>query len=149
MKVHTVVAALDGSPRTSAVLEAAATSAHTLGATKLVLVRAVAEPSEIPQEVLARRMPEIGDLLVKVAREDLDVTARAVPADLLTSVQVRVGPAWRIILEVAREVDAGLVVLGAHGYSAMERMLGTTAARVVNHADRSVLVVREPKRRPS
>lgn len=34
------------------------------------------------------------------------------------------------------------VVIGAHGYGGLDRVLGTTASRVVNHADRSVLVVR-------
>jgi nucleotide-binding universal stress UspA family protein len=34
------------------------------------------------------------------------------------------------------------VVLGSHGYSGFDRILGTTAAKVVNHCDRSVLVVR-------
>ena len=36
-----------------------------------------------------------------------------------------------------------LIVIGSHGYGAIDRVLGTTAAKVVNHADRTVLVVRE------
>jgi nucleotide-binding universal stress UspA family protein len=44
-------------------------------------------------------------------------------------------------LEVrAREV---LIVIGSHGFSGIDRLLGTTAGRVVNHADRSVIVVRD------
>jgi nucleotide-binding universal stress UspA family protein len=37
-------------------------------------------------------------------------------------------------------------VIGCHGYSGLDRVIGTTAGKVVNHADRSVFVVRE---RPS
>jgi nucleotide-binding universal stress UspA family protein len=38
--------------------------------------------------------------------------------------------------------DVDLIVIGSHGYGALDHVLGTTAAKVVNHADRSVLVVR-------
>jgi len=47
------------------------------------------------------------------------------------------------IVEQAREVDADLVVLGARGHSAVDRiLLGSTSDFVATHADRSVLVVR-------
>ena len=39
---------------------------------------------------------------------------------------------------------ASAIVVGAHGYRPVERMLGTTAAKVANRADTSVLVVRAP-----
>jgi nucleotide-binding universal stress UspA family protein len=42
-------------------------------------------------------------------------------------------------------VEAALILIGSHGYSGLDHLLGTTAARVVNHADRSVLVVRHPE----
>ena len=37
---------------------------------------------------------------------------------------------------------ADLIVIGAHGYGRLDRLLGTTASKVVNHADRDILVVR-------
>jgi nucleotide-binding universal stress UspA family protein len=43
---------------------------------------------------------------------------------------------------VARELSVDLIAIGSHGYSPVDHVLGTTAAKVVNHADRSVLVVR-------
>ena len=57
-------------------------------------------------------------------------------------VLVRTGSPWSAICAAAREHDADLIVLGAHGYDAVDHILGTTAAKVVNHADRSVLVVK-------
>jgi hypothetical protein len=39
-------------------------------------------------------------------------------------------------------------VIGAHGYGVIDRVLGTTAVKVVNHLDRSVFVVRAPDRLP-
>jgi nucleotide-binding universal stress UspA family protein len=47
---------------------------------------------------------------------------------------------------VATDENVALIVIGAHGYQGLDRMLGTTAAKVVNHADRAVLVVRAPER---
>ena len=35
-----------------------------------------------------------------------------------------------------------LVIIGSHGYGGIDHLLGTTAARIVNHADRPVLVFR-------
>ena len=52
------------------------------------------------------------------------------------------GTAWDAICREARETNADLIVIGSHGHSRLARMLGTTAAKVVNNADRNVLVVR-------
>jgi nucleotide-binding universal stress UspA family protein len=48
----------------------------------------------------------------------------------------------RAILDAGARYDADLIVIGSHGYSLVERILGTTAAGIVNTAPRDVLVVR-------
>jgi nucleotide-binding universal stress UspA family protein len=55
--------------------------------------------------------------------------------------QVSWGEPWRQILDVARTIDVDLIVIGSHRHHGMERVLGTVASKVVNHADRDVLVV--------
>ena len=55
---------------------------------------------------------------------------------------VHVGTPWDTICREAKTLECDLVVLGSHGYSGLDRILGTTAAKVVNHCERSVLVVR-------
>ena len=51
----------------------------------------------------------------------------------------------RRILDVAKQQDVDLIVLGARGHSAVYRvLLGSTADFVANHAHCSVLVVRPP-----
>lgn len=45
----------------------------------------------------------------------------------------------------AAKYDVDLIVVGSHGYHGWDRVLGTTASRVANLADRDVLVVRERK----
>ena len=54
---------------------------------------------------------------------------------------VVLGDPWRQILDVARAVDVDLIVLGSHRSHVADRILGTVASKVVNHADRDVLVV--------
>ena len=46
------------------------------------------------------------------------------------------------ITEVAREIGADLIIVGAHHPSAMDYFLGSTAARVARRADCSVLILR-------
>ncbi|HJZ85781.1 MAG TPA: universal stress protein [Polyangia bacterium] len=84
----------------------------------------------------------VPDVLERNAKESLQTLARQVPPALFGGSQVHIGTAWQVICRTARELDADLIVIGSHGYGGIERVLGTTAARVVNHADRSVLVAR-------
>ena len=67
---------------------------------------------------------------------------RSIPS-VVVHVLVRIGAPWSAICQAARENDVDLVVIGSHGYDALDHVLGTTAAKVVNHSDRSVLVVRD------
>lgn len=50
------------------------------------------------------------------------------------------------ILAAASAIDADLIVLGNHGYSGWDRVLGTTASKVVNGSHRNVLVVYDVSR---
>ena len=64
------------------------------------------------------------------------------PRDFLDGIYTHVGSPWDGICRTAIEQDADPIVLGSRGYGTLERLLGTTAAKVVNHADRPVMVVR-------
>ena len=72
---------------------------------------------------------------------------RRIPPELLDG-GVSAGNAaapWLPICAAARAYDANLIVVGSHDkHGLSDRLLGTTAANVVNRADRSVLVVRHP-----
>ena len=57
---------------------------------------------------------------------------------------VDIGTPWDAICRKATELQASMIVIGSHGYSGLDRLLGTTAGKVVNHADCSVMVVRDP-----
>jgi nucleotide-binding universal stress UspA family protein len=140
-----ILVALDHSERAMGVLTAALALA-TRGDARLVLVRATAVTGELPIEAYASDPEAIEEVLAARARDDLAELAKVAAPGLVASMRAEPGPAWKVIDRVAREEDVDLIVIGAQGYGAVERLLGTVAARVVNHADRSVLVVREPER---
>jgi universal stress protein F len=145
-----ILVGLDGSPRAPGVLAAAAKIAGAQGA-KLLLLRSVGLPPDVPQDFWKKTDEPLLDLLKRRASEYLDECAAAVPRDLLERCEVAVGAPWQTVCDTARRIEADLVVIGSHGYAGFDRVLGTTAAKVVNHAPCSVLVVRdhpqtEPKR---
>ena len=80
--------------------------------------------------------------LEKNARTALEAFLPRIPAELSTRLVTILDVPWQGICEAAVKEDVGLIIIGSHGYGALDRILGTTAAKVVNHADRSVLVVR-------
>ncbi len=55
---------------------------------------------------------------------------------------VRMGTAYEEILETAKELDAGLIVVGAHKPDMMDYLIGPNANRVARHAKCSVHIVR-------
>jgi len=56
---------------------------------------------------------------------------------------IRHGNAYEEILETAKMVNAGLVIMGAHKPNYGDYLLGPNAARVVRHSECSVLVIRD------
>jgi len=140
--MKTILVALDGSPRASGVLASAVGLAELTGG-KLVLLRAFGLPAEMPQRVWQLPEGSLEDVLRHNAQAYLDEIQKTVPPDLLAGTRVGLGSPWQIVCTAAREEQVDLVVIGAHGFSGLDHILGTTAAKIVNHIDRSVLVVRD------
>jgi nucleotide-binding universal stress UspA family protein len=137
-----LLVALDGSPRAPGVLKIAVDQARATGA-EIVLFRSVGIPTDLPPSAMAMSPANVLSVLEQQARTELTDLARSlVPKDVPWEVRVETSTAWQAICRAAQVIDASLIVIGSHGYGALDRVLGTTAARVVNHADRSVLVVR-------
>jgi universal stress protein F len=136
-----ILVCLDASPRSVFVLQTATDLAVKMGA-KLVLLRSVGLPAEIDQEFYVHAAGSMTDMLVAKAKKELDVLSKDVPAGVIEGFDVHIGTPWDTICREAKARDCDLVVLGSHGYSGMDRILGTTAAKVVNHCERSVLVAR-------
>jgi nucleotide-binding universal stress UspA family protein len=136
---------LDGSPRERGILDAAIALARKSGA-RLVLFRSVGIPVELPMEAYSMNVEDVPALLEKRALAALQTLLDSVPAELRGETRVLVGNPWQSIERAAAEADVDLIVIGSHGYNTLDHVLGTTASKVVNHADRAVLVVRAPER---
>jgi nucleotide-binding universal stress UspA family protein len=136
-----IVVGLDGSPRQEHVLAAALDLAKRKNG-KLLLVRAVSIPVEVPAAAFSVEPDAVGAILLENARKDIEQLAAPIPANLRDGNHVVLGTPWHTLCDVAHERNAGLIVVGSHGYHGLDRLLGTTAAKVVNHAHCSVLVVR-------
>jgi nucleotide-binding universal stress UspA family protein len=78
------------------------------------------------------------------AREALSKCAASLCQELRSrhAIEVVVATPWQAVCFSAQAHEVDLIVIGSHGYGGLDRVLGTTAARVVNHALCSVLVVR-------
>lgn len=144
--MKTILVALDSSARAPAVLQAAIEAATSSNA-RLVLFRAVGIPPEMPALIWQSDAASLMDLLRDAAKKDLEAHAANVPANLRSDhlVSVEIGSPWQGICNAIEKEKADLVVIGSHGYGMVDRLLGTTAAKVVNNAPCSVLVVRPPR----
>ena len=135
-----ILVCLDASPRAPFVLATAAALAEKMGA-RLCLLRAVGIPPEIDKE-LVYAAADVLDTMTTKAKLELEAHAQRYPKVEVEGIHVHIGTPWDTICREAKALDCDLVVLGSHGYSGFDRILGTTAAKVVNHCDRSVYVVR-------
>ncbi|RKQ70340.1 universal stress protein [Oceanibaculum indicum] len=66
-----------------------------------------------------------------------------IPNDIPVQHIVTEGTVYERILDLAKKLKIDLIVLAAHRPELKDYLLGPNAARVVRHADCSVLVVRE------
>jgi nucleotide-binding universal stress UspA family protein len=139
-----ILVGLDGSPRAPGVLAAAIAIGRAQDA-RVVLLRAVGLPADVPQDFWKTTEEPLLELLKRRAKDYLDEQVGKVPVEVFGGLEVAIGVPWQAICEMARTLEADLVVIGSHGYAGFDRLLGTTAGKVVNHARCSVLVVREPR----
>jgi nucleotide-binding universal stress UspA family protein len=135
---RTILVALDGSPREAEVFRVAAKLAAADRAT-LHICRAVTIPIGLPDAVWSMSMAQLDATLVAEAQRAVDARAAEVPG---AKSHVRLGQPADAVIDIAGEIGADLIVMGAHGYGPLERLLGTTASKIVHRAHCSVFVVR-------
>ena len=136
-----ILVCLDASPRAPFVLATAAELAKRLGA-RMCLLRAVGMPPEMDRLMSVQAGDDLIETMTARAKLELKGLAENVPAASIEGLHVHIGTPWDTVCREAKELDCDIVVLGSHGYSGFDRVLGTTAAKVVNHCERSVFVVR-------
>jgi nucleotide-binding universal stress UspA family protein len=138
---RTILAALDDSPRSLLVFRTATSLARAVGA-EIFLVRVLSVPPEIPAAAHSQT-DDLEQTLGVETRTKLHTIMADAPDVTFGPPIVVLGDPWRRILDVARELDVDLIVMGSHRYHGLDRVLGTNAAKVANHATRNVLIVHE------
>jgi nucleotide-binding universal stress UspA family protein len=137
--IRSILVALDDSERAPSVFLRATSLARQLGA-EVSIIRVLWVPPDIPPAAHAR--PSGIEAVVEHAElERLRELMQTAPGVTFGPPVVVEGEPWRQILRVGDELDVDLIVMGNHRYHGLERVLGTVAAKVVNHARRDVLVV--------
>ena len=96
-----------------------------------------------PMSKLLSRELGVDDIAAQLAEEKVKQgVALASSAGFAAQGRVTHGKTWRAICEVAGEIDAATIVLGARGLSQVASLLlGSVSSAVLVHAKRPVLVV--------
>ncbi len=150
-KQKTILATSDLSDNAEMAIERAAQLASQHGA-KLEILHVLEDwpdqepaglPLSLPLKSLLRKAAE-------AARERLQrQTERAIGDAPPPELRVEVGKDFVVIIRRARQIEADLIVVGAHGsHFVRDLFLGTTAEKVVRKGDRPVLVVKKASGTP-
>jgi nucleotide-binding universal stress UspA family protein len=145
-----ILVGIDFSETSTDALQAAENIAYFAPSAELHLVHALAWPSVafgsrelvgVSQAGFTRDMEQ--------AREELDKLVAPLSCGISrVTGHLKIGPAARIIVQLAVDISADLVVVGTHGRSGFDRFLfGSVAEKVVRTAPCPVLTVR-PKAVP-
>jgi nucleotide-binding universal stress UspA family protein len=141
--VRSILVALDESERAPLVFATGVMMARGLGA-QLFVIRVLVIPPDIPPA--AHTHPKgLEASIERDARADLRRLMESHPGvEYGPPIVVVDGDPWRHIIDTAKTFEVDLIVVGSRRHHGrLDRVLGTVAARVVNHADRNVLVVHE------
>lgn len=151
-QVACILAPTDFSPAADAALPWADLLARVFGA-RLVLLHVV----EVTYELLVDLPPTAwgeagGETIARElearARGQLEARAQRLgPSEHVLRTGLGAGLSRQLIIEVANEVGADLVVMGTHGRTGVERILfGSVAEHVIRTSPVPVLTVRPPRR---
>lgn len=136
---HRILVAIDGSADAEAALHHAVTLARDQNA--LVTLLTVAPPPATPIGVGASTPPDMLDFHTKLLREATD----SIPEDVGVTTRLERGNPAETILEIAREGDHDLLVMGSHGHSRVHRaLLGSVSEKVLKASTVPVLLMRSP-----
>lgn len=141
--IRTILVAIDASPRAAGVVAAAVEFASHFGA-QVVLLRVIAIPQDFPAAG-ANAPDALPAALEQNATRDLQRLVAGRSFVRAEPPLVYPGQPWRAIVERASQLAVDLIVVGSHGFSGWDRILGTTASKVADRAGRNVLVVHDPE----
>lgn len=131
---------LDDKDSWSKALPLAISDAETHGATLSVMTVV----PDFGMSLVGQYFPK--DHIEKVMKEANkrlhELVSERVPAGMQVQHIVRQGTVYEMVLLTAKEIEADLIIIASHRPALKDYLLGPNAARVVRHANCSVLVVR-------
>ena len=144
-KYARILVAVDFSPHSQRALEQGAMMAKHCDA-RLHLLHIVETPTyPVLEDVAVTGLPGMWDMevtqaLMDTAQKRLQQMAKRLPVEKV-DVDVLVGVAKVDIVEHAEQIGADLIVLGRHGESFLESLIGSVTDSVMHHAHCDVLAV--------
>ena len=142
-KLRKILVPVDFSTPSEKAIRYARPFAEQFGATLTLLhvIEPVVYPVEFgympiePQEAEDMRLAELQRRLKKLGAE--------LGATVPVQTQVRIGRAWKEVVDAAKAQKTDLIVVATHGYTGLQHaLLGSVAEKIVRHAPCPVLVVR-------
>lgn len=133
-----ILVTTDGSKYSDVAVDEAINYAKSYeGALKIVSVVDVTEEFQ----ALA---PGLVEKLINKAKKILeDVKNKAQQADVNAETFVREGEPYKVIVELATQLNADTIVMGSYGRTGLTRIfMGSVTARVIGHTESAVLVVK-------
>ena len=110
---------------------------HAADDAKITLLNVV---EDIPNWAAVNLPADLIDKSIESVQSELKAIATA--SGIKMDVEVRTGHSYNTILDVAEEKNADLIIVASHRPGLQDYFLGSTAAKVVRHANCSVLVAR-------
>jgi len=148
-KVNTIVTALDLESGSDAVLARAIQLATAHAARLLVLHVIEAEPLQQVAALLGRSETDLEEDLERQAISAIEALLIEGQRTRRTDIQVEFGAPHEVITRIAGERHADVIVIGkGKGQSLREKVLGSTADRVIRTAIAPVLVIRKASAKP-
>jgi nucleotide-binding universal stress UspA family protein len=141
--VRSIVVGTDGSPSADAAVRRAAELAKGSG-TRVHLVTAYPDVPTYRETIASSAKAEPIDLR-QVAESILARESRALEDEgIEVMAHAWEGDPAEVIIDVAQEEGADLIVVGARGLSGLQRfLLGSVSSKLSHHAPTSVMVVRD------
>jgi|SRR5215218_360236 len=140
--MRSIVLGTDGSPSAEAAVRRAAEIAKGTGA-RVHLATAYPDVATYRETISSSAKAEPIDLR-QVAESVLAREARALEDEgVEVTTHAREGDPAEVIIDVAEELGADLIIVGARGLSGLQRfLLGSVSSKLSHHAPTSVMVVR-------
>lgn len=111
--------------------------------------RAVLEILHVVEDLLPEEKAQTITTLDSVEKELAEMAKTIVPEGVLCRQQVETGKDFVAIIRRARQIQAGLIVIGAHGDQApSSSFFGTTAQKLARKASIPLLMVKQPSPAP-